>query len=183
VTPREAIFYGEYIKDRNGTRAAMAAGAPLKSAHVWATRTLRKPEIRAAVDAWTKSQCAKLEITAELVLQETAKLATYDPGKLYDGEGNRIPVHKLDDHTRAAVCSIEDDTQETPAEKDAEGHIVKAAIVTRKQKIRMADKGPHLERLGKHLKLFGGDSFGATVETPGGLPPDSTIKIVLVRPA
>ena len=33
MTPKQAIFYGEYIKDGNGTRAAIVAGYPEKSAH------------------------------------------------------------------------------------------------------------------------------------------------------
>ncbi len=177
MTPREAIFYGEYIKDGNGTRAALAAGFPEKSAHVSAARLLKKAEMVRAIDAWRASQCARLEITAERVLQELMKLATYDPGKLYDRDGRRIPVHLLDDWTRAAVGSVEDETEESAAQDGA------PVVTTRRQKVKMADKGPNLERLGKHLKLFSGESFGATVETgAGGLPPDSTIKIVLVRP-
>ena len=181
MTPREAIFYGEVIKDGNATRAARAAGFPERSAHVTGARLMKKPEIARAIDAWKSNQCAKLEITAERVLQELAKLATFDPGKLYDKDGKRIPVHQLDDWTRAAVAAVEDETQETLGDEDAEG--IKPLIVTRKQKVRMADKGPNLERLGKHLKLFGDNAFGASVEMPGGaLPADSTIKIVLVRP-
>lgn len=171
MTPKQARWYGEYIKDFNGTRAARAIGVPEKSAAVFAARMLRNDKVAAAVDAWRKRQCEKQEITAERILQELMKLATYDPGRLYDKDGQRIPVHELDDWTRAAVASVEDEVTEGAA-----------FVTTRKQKIRMADKGSNLERLGKHLGLFGESSFGATVETPGGLPADSTIKIVLVRP-
>jgi phage terminase small subunit len=181
MTPKQAIFYGEYIKDGNGTRAAIAAGFPEKSAHVAAARMLKNAKVAAAIAIWRERQCTKLEITAERTLQELAKLAYYDPGKLYDKDGNRIPVYQLDDFTRAAVSSVEDETQETLGDADGEG--VKPLVVTRKQKLKMADKGSNLERLGKHLGLFGESSFGATVETgANGLPADSTIKIVLVRP-
>lgn len=181
MTPRQALFYGEYIKDGNGTRAAIAAGFPESSAHVAAARMLKNPKIAAAIAAWCMRQRQRLEISAETVLQELNRLATFDVGKLYDKDGNRIPVHLLDDHTRAAVAQVEDVTQENASV--VEGKEPRSAVVTRRQNVRMADKGANLERLGKHLKLFGGDSFGATVETPGGLPADSTIKIVLVRPA
>jgi phage terminase small subunit len=147
MTPRQALFYGEYIKDGNGTRAAIAAGFPESSAHVAANRLLKNAKIAAAVDAWRERQKVKLEISAERVIQELVKLATYDPGNLYDAEGNRIPVHKLDDVTRAAVAVVEDETSETTAQAGEK-------TVTRSQKIKMAEKGQNLERLGRYFKLF-----------------------------
>ncbi len=180
MTPRQAIFYGEYIKDGNGTRAAIAAGYPERSAHTAAARLLKNREIAEAIAAWRNRQCARLEITAERTLQELARLAFYDPGRLYDKDGNRIPVHLLDDHTRAAVASIEDETAETRGAPDKKGE--RPVTVTRKQRVKLADKGPNLERLGKHLKLFGDGALGATVEVPGNMPADSAIRIVLVRP-
>jgi len=143
MTPKEAIFYGEYIKDGNATRAAIAAGFPEPSAHVAGTRLLKRPKIAAAIDAWRSRQCERMEITAERVLQELARLAIYDPGNLYDKDGNQIPVHKLDDVTRAAIAGVEDETTAGPG-----------WVTTRKQKIKFADKGQNLERLGKYFKLF-----------------------------
>ena len=172
MTPRQAIFYGEYIKDGNATRAAIAAGYEARSAAVTGARLLRSAKIATAIDAWRNRQCAKLEITAERVLQELMKLATYDPGHLYGEDGRQIPVHLLDDVTRAAVASVEDETQETgSAEK---------RTITRKQRIKMADKGANLERLGKHLKLFGGETeFSAAMS---GMTPEALITVTLVRP-
>jgi len=173
MTPKQAIFYGEYIKDGNATRAAIAAGFPEKSAHVAGARMLRNAKVNAAIKAWRERKVYELEITAERVLQELARLAYFDPGKLYDKDGKRIPVHELDDVTRAAVTAIEDEITEGPA-----------FVTTRKQKVRFADKGQNLERLGKHLKLFGESAFSAEVEMgKGAQAADSTIKIQLVRPA
>ncbi len=178
MTPKLAIFYGGMITHGNATRAAIEAGSPVKSAHVAGARMLKNKEVKAAIEEWRKRQTLKLEITAEKVLQELAKLAYFDPGKLYYPDGSRIPVHLLDDHTRAAVAAIEDE------ERELVGDGEKGKVIERRQKVRMAEKGANLERLCKHLKLFGDQSFGATVETgANGLGPDSTIKIQLVRPA
>lgn len=147
MTPRQAIFYGEYIKDGNGTRAAIAAGFPERSAHVAAARMLKNAKVAAAIEAWRERQCEKLEITAERVLQELAKLAYFDPKNLYDKDGNRIPVHLLDDLTRAAVAAVEDETQASETEDGTR-------TVTRRQRVKMAEKGANLERLGKYLGLF-----------------------------
>lgn len=182
MTPKQAIFYGEYIKDTNATRAAIVAGCPESSAHVAGARLLRNVKVAAAIEKWRQRKTQQLEITAERVLQELMCLATFDAGRLYRADGSRIPVHLLDDHTRAAVASVEDETQESLGDADGEG--VKPLLVTRKQRIKMAEKGANLERLAKHLGLFAEGAFSATVTPgPGGLPPDSTIKIVLVRPA
>lgn len=146
MTPRKAIFYGEYIKDGNGTRAAIVAGVPRTSAAVTASRWLKEPQMAAAIEAWRERKRDEFELTADEVLQELRKLATWDPGHLYDSDGKRIPVHLLDDNTRAAVAMVEDETTETGTGK--------SKTVTRNQKIKMADKGQNLERLGRYFKLF-----------------------------
>lgn len=146
MTPRQAIFYGEYIKDSNGTRAAIVAGFPESSAHVAAARMLKNAKVAAAIKAWRERQIIKYEITAESVLQELYKLAKYDSKNLYDSAGNRLPVHLLDDVTRAAVCDVEDETTETAVDT--------VKTVKRRQRVKMSDKGQNLERLGRYLKLF-----------------------------
>ena len=174
MTPRQAIFYGEYIKDGNATRAAITAGYEVRSASVTGAKLLKTPKVAAAIAAWRSRQCAKAEITAEVILQEIYKLAMYDPGNLYDEAGNQIPVHRLDDVTRAAVSSVEDVTQETGTKAKR--------VITRRQRIKLADKGANLERLGKHLKLFGAESeFSASV-TGAGVGTDAQITVTLVRP-
>lgn len=155
MTPKQAIFYGEYIKDGNGTRAAIVAGFPESSAHVAAARMLRNAKVSAAIEAWRSRQLTKYEITAESVLQELYKLAKYDSKNLYDSAGKRIPVHLLDDFTRAAVCDVEDETTESiklEAKTDVAAETLKT--VKRRQRIKMADKGQNLERLGRYFKLF-----------------------------
>lgn len=177
MTPKQARWYGEYIKDFNATGASRRAfGLSDASAAVDGARMLRNAKVSAAIAAWKARQMDKMEITAEGVLQGLWKLATYDSRNLYDQDGNRIPVHLLDDVTAAAVAAVEDETTETTKEA--------VTTVRRNQKLRMAEKGQNLERLGKYFGLFGEEKFGATVATgAGGLSGDSIIKVVLVRPA
>lgn len=167
MTPRQAIFVAQYLIHGNATLAAKDAGYSETSAHVTGARLLKMPKVAAAIAAARARQVEKLELTADRVLLEFMRLAYFDPGKLYDQNGKRIPVGELDEDTRRAVAAVEDGI------KDG----------ARFQRVKMADKGSNLAWLAKHLKLFGDDKFGATVETSGGMPADSTIKIVLVRPA
>jgi phage terminase small subunit len=145
---------------------------------VTAARLLKDPVVAAAIADGHARRAKKLEISAERVLEELMKLAIYDPGDLYYEDGSRIPVHLLDDVTRAAVFQVEDETQETLGEEREDG--TAPLVITRKQKIRMAEKGQNLERLGKYLKLFQGDAFSATMQ-PGanaGDAPQLTVTFV-----
>jgi len=143
LTPKQGIFIAEYTVDRNATRAALAAGVPLASASVTASRWLKVPAVATAIATLDARRLQKLDISAERVLQEIAKLAYYDNARLYDENGARIPVHQLDEMTRAAVASVEDETTEGPCR-----------VTTRTQKIKMADRLKALELLGRHQKLF-----------------------------
>jgi phage terminase small subunit len=142
LTPRKAIFITEYSLHGNGTRAATVAGVPEASAHVTASRWLKEPKVVAAIDEQRARLTAKLELTSERVLLELMRMAYYDPAKLYDENGQRIPVHLLDEDTRRAVASVEDETREA---KDAS---------IRTQYVKMADKKGAAELLGRYLKMF-----------------------------
>jgi phage terminase small subunit len=186
MTPKQARWYGEFIKDGNATRASRACGSSASSAAVDGARMLKNATVAAAIEAWRERQKSRMEITAERVLDELMKLATYDPGNLYDANGNRIPVHLLDDVTRAAVCDVEDETTEATkleAKTGVDPETLKT--VKRRQRIKMAEKGQNLERLGKYFKLFSDPTLSATATAtmPGnGLPGGSEITVTLVRP-
>jgi phage terminase small subunit len=151
LTPKQAIFIEQYLIDANAnaTRAAIASGVSVKSAAVTASRWLKNPTVAAAIAERQARRAVKHEITAERVLQELAKLAFHDAGNLYDDTGRLKPVYQLDDMTRAAVSSLDVEEVET-----FEGEENDIRIVTKTKKIKLADKGQNLERLGKHLKLF-----------------------------
>lgn len=142
LTPKQGIFIAEYLVDLNATRAAIAAGVPEKSAAVTAARWRKHPKIAAAIALKQARRVERLDESADRVLLELMRLAYFDPGRLYDADGNRIPVHLLDEDTRRAVALIEDET------------VGKGPKAVRTQKVKMADKGQNLERLGRYHKLF-----------------------------
>lgn len=142
MTPKKAIFISEYSLRGNGTQAAIAAGVPESSAHVTASRWLKDPKVAAAIEEQRKLLASRLELTAERVLLELMRIAYYDPAKLYYENGERIPVHLLDEDTRRAVAAVEDET------RTANG------TTTRSQFLKMGDKKGAAELLGKYLKLF-----------------------------
>lgn len=148
LTPREAIFIREYVKDGNGTRAAIAAGCPPRSAGVWASKTLRKAKVREELANLQKKLCDKLEITAERVLHGLAELAFFDPRKMFNADGSMKRVTELDDATVHALAGMD---VEKLFKHFGKGQAEEVGTIT---KIRLADRGLNLERLGRHFKLF-----------------------------
>lgn len=146
LTPKQAMFVAEYLIDGNATRAAIAAGFAENSAHVTGARLLKSPKVAAAIAAGQARRAQKLEISAERVLAELAKLAFYDPRDLFDERGRMKPMTELDDITRAAIAGLDTETREIQGEGPTQRTVVK--------KVKLADKGLNLERLGRYLKLF-----------------------------
>lgn len=71
---RQSLFVLEYLKDLNGTQAAIRAGYSQKTAYAIAEENLRKPEIAAAVKDAMDQRAKRVEISADYVLstiQET----------------------------------------------------------------------------------------------------------------
>jgi hypothetical protein len=68
MTPREARFVQEYLVDACGTQAAIRAGVAPASAHVWASRALRKAKVSAALQARQAADAMRLSIQREDVL-------------------------------------------------------------------------------------------------------------------
>jgi len=141
-------FCRAYIIDFHGTNAAIAAGYSQKSAHVTASRLLSDAKICARIAELQKKQTDKLDITAERVLGELAKMAFLDPRKFFNADGSLKAVGDLDDQTAASLAGIE---HEKLFEHFGKGQAKEVGTTT---KIKIADKGINLERLGRHLKLF-----------------------------
>lgn len=134
LTPKQAMFIAEYCIDGNATRAAIKAGFAEVSAKVTGARLLKNPRIAKVIEERQAQRAKKLELTADHVLEELARLAFYDIRDLFDGTGKLKAITELDDVSRAAIAGID----------------VGRSIT----KIKLADRGQNLERLGRYFKLF-----------------------------
>ncbi len=145
---RYELFAKEYVIDFNGSRAAQASGIREAGSRVWASRALTKPNVKRRIDELLSARASKLEVKAERVLEELAKLAFLDPRKFYNDDGSLRQVAELDADTAACLAGIE---QEKLYEHFGKGQAKNVGTIT---KIKFHDKGQNLERLGRHLKLF-----------------------------
>lgn len=148
LTKKQEIFVAEYLVHLDATRAAIAAGYSAKSASNIGYLLLQNPRVSEKIAAKTGKRLGKLEITADRVLQETARLAFLDPRKFYKDDGTLKTVPELDDDTAAALAGMD---IEEAFQHFAPGQAKPTGII---KKIKFTQKIQALELLGKHLKLF-----------------------------
>lgn len=88
MTPKQARFVEEYLKDLNATQAALRTGYSAKSAYSQGQRMLKDREVEAAVEAAREKRSQKAGIDAAWLLERLAAEATADAADLYDEAGN-----------------------------------------------------------------------------------------------
>jgi phage terminase small subunit len=108
------------------------------------------------MDAKVAKVLNSLEISVDRVLQERARLAFFDPRKLFTAAGAPIPINELDDDTAAALAGLE-----VVEEFAGKGESRESIGFTKKY--RIADKNAALSALEKHLGI------GKDDNTPGVL--------------
>jgi phage terminase small subunit len=115
MKPEYQLFVANYLKTKNATAAARAAGYSEKSAHTQGSRLLQRIDIAAAIRAHdAKSEkkkeqaVAKLELTATRVMEELATIALFDPATMYGEDGKLLPVAQMPESTRRAIAGIEE---------------------------------------------------------------------------
>lgn len=146
---REQLFAREYIRlELNGRAAAIAAGYSESTAEAQASRLLTKSKVKALVAKLTEKKFTKLDISAERILSELARLAFLDPRKLFDPEGALIPICELDEDTARAIAGLD---HEKLFEHFGKGQ---AKHVGTTSKVKLNDKVRALQLLGQYRKLF-----------------------------
>lgn len=141
LTPKQKRFVAEYLVDLNATAAAKRAGYSEKTACEQAARLLANVKVQTAVQEAKQARQERTEITQDMVLRETAKLAFFDIRKMFGKDGKPLNISDLDADTAAALVGL--DVQDIA---DNDGDYVGFV-----KKYKMADKLKALELLGKHL--------------------------------
>lgn len=89
LNPKQARFVAEYLKDLNATQAAIRAGYSAKTAHSCGPRLLEHAGVASAIAQGQSKVTAKLELSAEKVLADIARIS----GKAEDS-GDHGPALK-----------------------------------------------------------------------------------------
>lgn len=144
-----AIFVREYIIDFDATRAARAACGDRRqsraSIHNRASELLKRPDVRAMIDAAIAERAERLELDGDTYLRILHDLCVFDPADLYDAHGNARPIHQVPKRARMAITSMQ-----TVLRNAAAGD----GIVDRVLAYRYADRRGSVELMLRHLGLL-----------------------------
>lgn len=151
LTEKQKCFVAEYLVDLNATQAAIRAGYSEKTAYSQGQRMLKNVEVQAAIQEAMQKRSQRVEITQDRVLQEYARLAFFDPRKLFDDDGKPKGISQLDDDTAAALSGLD-------VLEEYEGAGDSREFVGYTKKYKLANKLGALDSLGKHLGMFDGKS-------------------------
>lgn len=149
LTGKQNLFVAEYLVDLNATQAAIRAGYSEGSAYNAGYRNLNNPEIRAAIAQAQAPHLERLDMDAEEVLRELAKIArsnVLDYMKI-GAEGEPIVDFSRLDRDKASALS------EVTVEDFATGRGADKRDV-RRIKFRLHDKLAALDKLAKHYGLL-----------------------------
>lgn len=146
---KQKRFCEEFMVDFNATAAYLRAGykSGPEAARRSASELLTKPDIAAEIARLQERVSLKTEITREWIEAELAKIAGFDPRKLFEDDGSVKLVRDWDDATAAAVQSFD------VAEIFGGSGDQKMAIGLSK-KVSTRDKVRALELLGKARGMF-----------------------------
>ena len=149
LTPKQKAFVSEYLIDKNATQAAFRAGYSKKTAYSMGQENLKKPEIKRAIQKAMQKQQERTEITQDRVLLEYARIAFFDPRKLFRSDGSPKPIEELDTDTAAALAGLE-------VREEFEGAGENRTFVGYTKKYKLANKLGALDSLAKHLGMLDG---------------------------
>jgi phage terminase small subunit len=135
---REALFARLYLINKgHGGQAAKDAG--YQGSHSKrAKQLLDNSRVAAVIQRERARVFDQCHITVDKVLREVARIAFFDPRRLFNPDGSMIPVSGLDDDTSAVICGV----------------VVRSS--GRGTRVRFANKLQALEMLGQYLKLWDG---------------------------
>lgn len=151
LTAKQKVFVAEYLSDMNATRAAISAGYSPKSADCQASQLLANPKVADFIARKTAKRFEKLEITADRVIQELAKIGfsnmldymqVNENGNSFDMDFSAL--------SRDQAAAIQEITVDATGGGGGDGERRRVE----RTRFKLGDKRGSLELLGKHLKLF-----------------------------
>ena len=132
LNPKQRRFVAEYLKDQNGTQAAIRAGYSKKTANEQASQLLAKLNIKGLIDEHLRKIEKDSVLTAENVRADVARLLGFDPRKAFNADGTMKKIYELDETTARAVVGIDAD--------DKRGELARIRFTDRIRLLELAAK-------------------------------------------
>jgi phage terminase small subunit len=147
LTPKKQCFVNEYLRDLNGTQAAIRAGYSAPTANRAAARLMSEPEILAAIEEAKASRERRTNVDADFVLERLFQEAVADIADIYDDNNNLLPVDQWPLIWRQGLVQ----GIETDELWEGMGEDRRQIGVTRK--IRLDSRIRRVELIGKHVRV------------------------------
>lgn len=143
LTAKQRAFCREYMVDLNATQACQRAGYKVKpkNADKLGSQLLGNTRVQAQIKKLQAKRLKRLDITAENVLRELAKIGFSSIKDFVEWEGVRVDLKNSDeisDEKAAVIAELSQTVTHTSANT----------------KIKLHDKVRALNLLGRHLQLF-----------------------------
>lgn len=145
LTPKQARFVEEYLVDLNATVSAERAG--YKEPNKQGPRLLVNVGIQREVERALTRRSKRTEINQERVLKELARIAHFDPRRIFDEHGNFRDVKDLDDDVAACIAGVE-------VVRDTVKNDQGAVVTTETVKLKFWNKVSAVDLAMKHLGLL-----------------------------
>lgn len=165
---KREIFCREYIKDLNGTQAAIRAGYSKKTAHSIANEILMKPEVQEYINVLKAERAMETKIDAAYVLQKLHAISEMDVLDILENDGTFKPIREWPKIWRQYLSGIE-------VAELFEGRGDDREIIGVLKKVKWPDKIKNLELLGKHVDVQAFREQHDLKSTDGSMSPKSTI--------
>ena len=163
LTPRQASFVAEYLKDLNATQAARRAGYSERTVNRQGPRLLVNVGVAAAIQEAFEERSRRTEITQDRVLLELARLAFADIGEIVSWDKVSVSIRASEELSEDAIRSIREIVE------SGDGH-------GRRVQIKLHDKKGPLELLMRHLGMLRGEQ-----RSPLDFGPEGNVKLFELR--
>lgn len=162
LSPKQEKFCLEYLKDLNGSQAAIRAGYSEKASRAIASELLTFPNVMARVKELRDRMHKKLELTNEWVLERLMRIADADMRKVARWNESGVRFKSSEELTDDEAYTIEEVSETT---NEHGGSL----------KLKQSSKAKALELLGRSLAMFT-DKMEHTVDEALASRLDSALK-------
>jgi len=145
VNARQQLFVLEYLKDQNGTQAAIRAGYSPKTAESQSSRLLRNAKVGDAIAKKMEARNQTVKIDADYVLARLAAIDLMDVLDILNDDLTFKPLTEWPLCWRTTLSAIDVSEIIMGSGEDRNVAILK--------KIKWPDKTKNLELLGKHVDV------------------------------
>ena len=152
LTKKQSMFIEEYLVDLNATQAAIRAGYSRDTARSQGQRMLTKVDIKEAIQKAIDDRSKRVEVTADRVLQELAKIGFADIKDYMSFRTTKTIVDHSEDGGPVVdyghVVELKDSDQVDGAP------IAEVQLKDGTLKFKLHDKVKALEGCARHLGMF-----------------------------